>query len=110
MKVPVTIYAEMTPNPMAMKFVANIAIVEGSGAFEFTSEADTQGAPLAKVLFTFPFVTGVMFSQNFVTISIVPTLEWSEVVMEVREYLTNYLQAGQPIVDLSIYKKNPIAS
>ncbi len=99
MKVPVTIYAEMTPNPKAMKFVGNLAVVSNGEAYEFNAASETENAPLAKVLFTFPFVKGVMLSQNFVTLIIVDHLEWSDVMMEVRDYLTNYLQAGQPIID-----------
>lgn len=98
-------YAEMTPNPRAMKFVANIAIVSDGRAYEFTSASDTESSPLAKVLFTFPFVDGVMISQNFVTITITPNLDWDNVVLEVREYITNYLQAGQPVINVEKFKK-----
>ena len=105
MKVPVTIYAEMTPNPRAMKFVANIAIVTDGKAYEYTSAADTESSPLAKVLFTFPFVEGVMISQNFITISITANLDWNDVALEVREYVTNYLQAGQPVINAEKFKK-----
>lgn len=104
MKVPITIYAEMTPNPRAMKFVANIAVVTDGKAYEYTSVEDTDSSPLAKVLFTFPFVEGVMISQNFITISIIQNLDWNEVVLEVREYVTNYLQAGQPVVIAEKFK------
>tara|TARA_R110002050_G_scaffold290260_1_gene443789 strand:- start:120996 stop:121592 length:597 start_codon:yes stop_codon:yes gene_type:complete len=101
MKVPVTIYAEMTPNPKAMKFVANIALITNGKSYEFNEVSQAQNSPLAKVLFTFPFVKGVMLSQNFVTINIMDGLSWDDVVMEVREYVTNYIQAGQPIMDES---------
>ena len=104
MKVPITIYAEMTPNPRAMKFVANIAVVTDGKAYEYTSVEDTDSSPLAKVLFTFPFVEGVMISQNCITISIIQNLDWNEVVLEVREYVTNYLQAGQPVVIAEKFK------
>ena len=99
MKIPITIYAEMTPNPNAMKFVGNLAIVSNGEAYEFNSVEEAEHSPLARVLFTFPFIKSVMLSQNFVTLTIVDTLSWDDVVMEVREYLTNYLQAGQPIID-----------
>ncbi len=111
MKVPVTIYAEMTPNPKAMKFVANIAIISDGEAYEFLTAEDTSQSPLAKVLFTFPFVKMVMLSQNFVTLTIIDNLEWNDVVLEVRDYLTNYLQAGHPIIDenIKVEKVAPIA-
>ena len=99
MKAPVTIYAEMTPNPKAMKFVGNLAIVSNGESYEFSAVEETENAPLARVLFTFPFVKAIMLSQNFITLTIVDNLEWDDVVMEVRDYLTNYLQAGQPILD-----------
>jgi len=99
MKEPITIYAEMTPNPKAMKFVGNLAIVSNGESYEFINDSDTKDAPLARVLFTFPFVKAVMLSQNFVTLTIIDSLEWDDVVMEVRDYLTNYLQAGQPIIN-----------
>ena len=105
MKVPVTLYAEMTPNPRAMKFVANIAIVLDGKAHEYNSASETDSSPLAKVLFTFPFVTGIMLSQNFVTVSITPNLDWNDVALEVREYITNYLQAGQPVLNAEKIKK-----
>ena len=90
----------MTPNPKAMKFVANIALVTDDQAYEFNSVDECESSPLAKVLFTFPFVKSIMISQNFVTISIIAQLDWDDVVMEVRNYLTNYIQAGQPIMVL----------
>ena len=102
MKVPVTIYAEMTPNPKAMKFVANIALVTNGIAYEYNHMSETGNSPLAKVLFTFPFIERVMISQNFVTLTVIPNLDWEEVTLEVREYITNYIQAGQPIVDTSV--------
>jgi len=99
MKVPVTIYAEMTPNPRAMKFVANIPLILNGEAYEYTSTDNLESSPLARVLFTFPFIEGVMISQNFVTLTIVPNLDWNDVALEVRDYVTNYLQAGQPIIE-----------
>jgi Fe-S cluster biogenesis protein NfuA len=99
MKAPITIYAEMTPNPKAMKFVGNLAIVSNGESYEFVNDSEVEHSPLARVLFTFPFVKSIMLSQNFVTLTIIDSLEWDDVVMEVREYLTNYLQAGQPIID-----------
>ena len=46
---PVTVYAESTPNPNAMKFVVNKRIV--NDIFEFKSIDETNDSPLAKSLF-----------------------------------------------------------
>ena len=51
---PVTVYAESTPNPNAMKFVVNKKIVDD--VYEFKSIDQTKDSPLAKSLFGFDFV------------------------------------------------------
>ena len=47
---PASVYAESTPNPAVMKFVANKKLVDES--LEFTSIDTTKSAPLAQALFT----------------------------------------------------------
>ena len=58
-KIPVTIYAESTPNPSVLKFVANKSLVNGT--FEFKNIDEAKHAPLAQSLFHFPFVKEVFF-------------------------------------------------
>lgn len=96
-KIPVTVYAETTPNPGTMKFAANKVLVPYGATVDYQSADDCDEAPLAKALFTFPFVKGVFMSSNFVTVTKEDFIEWDDVVREMREYLTNYLQAGQPV-------------
>ena len=59
---PVTVYAEVTPNPATMKFVANKRIVPSTFEFKNIDEAAT--SDLAKQLFHFPFVKEVFFDEN----------------------------------------------
>ena len=94
---PITIYAESTPNPGTMKFVANKVLINYGATIEYHGAEECDEAPLAKVLFTFPFVKSVFFASNFVTITKTDGIEWDDVVLELREYLINYLQADQPI-------------
>ncbi|MBU2019137.1 MAG: NifU family protein [Bacteroidetes bacterium] len=99
MKVPVTIYAEMTPNPRTMKFVANKYLLIPGDSAEFTSLADTKGfSPLAESLFEFPFVRGVFLAANFVTITINDTISWDYVQMELREFIKDHLQDGKEVL------------
>jgi len=95
-KIPVAVYSESTPNPATMKFVASHMFLKDGGSIEFTSPDQTEDAPLAARLFTFPFVTGVFFAKNFVTITKNDAVEWMEITNEMREYLINYLTAGYP--------------
>ena len=57
MQVPVTVYAEMTPNPSTMKFVANKYLLITGDSAEFSSRGEAKGfSPMAEELFNFPFV------------------------------------------------------
>ena len=60
-KVPVTVYAESTPNPSAMKFVANKKITDQTLSFENVDL--TLDAPMARELFNFPFVKEVFMDD-----------------------------------------------
>ncbi|MCB0481721.1 MAG: NifU family protein [Flavobacteriales bacterium] len=96
-KLPVTVYAESTPNPKTMKFVTNFLFVKNGGIVEFNSAEEAEKAPLAARLFTFPFVTGVFFSSNFITLAKNDLVEWHDVFGEIRDYLSNYLTTGHPV-------------
>jgi len=98
MNVPVTIYAEMTPNPASMKFVANKHILIDSTVNFFTQEEAKGYSPLAEELFNFPFVKGVFISANFVTITKMETLNWDFVLMELREFLKAWLTEGKDVL------------
>lgn len=96
-KVPVTVYAESTPNPAAMKFVANKALADG--IFEFKNIDEAKYAPLAKELFGFPFVKEVFISENYVSISKYDIAEWQEVAMELREFIRKFIEDGKTILE-----------
>ena len=66
-KVPISIYAESTPNPGVMKFVANKKLVEQ--IFEYKTIDETTYAPLAQKLFHFPFVKEVFMDTNYISIT-----------------------------------------
>lgn len=99
MQVPVTIYAEMTPNPSTMKFVANKYLLISGESVEFSSLADAKGySPLAEELFNFPFVKNVFIAANFVTITKTDSISWDFIVMEVREFIKNWIADGKDIL------------
>lgn len=95
-KVPVTVYAESTPNPSVMKFVANKKIV--TTLFEFTSIDEAKLSPLATELFHFPFVQRVFIDQNYVSITKYDIAEWQDINMELREFIRSYIENGKDIV------------
>ncbi len=95
-KVPVTVYAESTPNPSVMKFVANKKIV--TALFEFTSIDEAKLSPLATELFHFPFVQRVFIEENYVSITKYDMAEWQDITIELREFIKNYIENGKDIV------------
>ncbi|GAB4376237.1 MAG: hypothetical protein Kow0075_03150 [Salibacteraceae bacterium] len=98
-QMPYVIYAESTPNPATMKFVANKLLVSNGAVYEFKNEEDAANAPLAQRLFTFPFVRGVFVAQNFITLTKAEEVNWDDVMLEIREYISNYLNAGHPVLN-----------
>lgn len=93
---PVTVYAESTPNPNAMKFVVNKKIVDD--VYEFKSVDDTKDSPLAKSLFGFEFIKEVFFDFNFVSLIQKQGNNWDENVMDVREFIRSFIQDYNTIV------------
>lgn len=95
-KVPVTVYAESTPNPSVMKFVANKKIV--AALFEFTSIDEAKLSPLATELFHFPFIKSVFLDENYVSITKYDITEWQDITIELREFIKNYIENGKEVV------------
>ena len=96
-RVPVSLYAESTPNPSVMKFVANKMLIEQDHV-EFRNIEEAQPSPLAVQLFHFPFVKEVFISSNFVALHKFNVVEWDDVAQEVRQFLTEWITSGKPIL------------
>ena len=96
---PVTIYAEMTPNPNTMKFVADHMLISSGEIVEFLSPSDSKGySTLADALFNFPFVTKIFIAQNFVTVTKNDMIEWSDVSLEMRDFIREWLMENEEAV------------
>lgn len=95
-KVAITIYAEITPNPAVMKFVANKKIVPA--VFEFKNLDEAKGSDLAKELFHLPYVKEVFMDENYVSITKYEVASWDEITMELREMIRNFIADGNEVV------------
>ena len=94
--IPVTVYAEVTPNPSTMKFVASKKIV--GSAFEFKNIDEARDSTLATELFQFPFVKQVFIDENYVSVSKYEVAEWDDITVELREVIRNFITEGKQIV------------
>ena len=99
---PVTIYAEMTPNPNTMKYVADHMLVESGVVVEFLNSNEAKGySTFAEALFNFPFITRIFIAQNFVTVYKNDMVYWSDVTMELREFIKEWLMENEnPIQEI----------
>jgi len=95
-KIPTALYAEMTPNPATMKFVADRLLLTGGLQVEYQNKMEAKGSsPLAEELFNFPFVTNVFIANNFVTVTKDESLSWDMIVMQLREYMREWLMDNE---------------
>ncbi len=95
-QVAVTVYAEVTPNPATMKFVASRKIVPAT--FEFKNIEEAKDSELATALFQFPFVKQVFIDENYVSVSKYDVVEWDDITLEVRELIRNFIADGKDVV------------
>lgn len=87
------IYAEMTPNPMVMKFVSTKLLMDGF--IEVKSRDEASEVPLAKAIFDeYDFAKEVFISDNFVAVTKNVSVEWHEVMVSLRSFIADYLQNG----------------
>ena len=96
-KVPVTVYAESTPNPSVLKFVANKKLVASS--HEFTSIDAANYSPMATALFHLPFVKGVFLDENYVSVTKYDMAEWNDITLELREFIRGYIEDSKTIIN-----------
>lgn len=94
---PLTMYAEMTPNPAVMKFVTNKLLFDGMAEAKSIEEA-TQ-IPVAEALFSFPYVKEVFVADNYISITKVADADWNEIALELRYFLLEFIQADKKLVE-----------
>jgi Fe-S cluster biogenesis protein NfuA len=94
---PVTIYAESTPNPNVIKFVANKKLV--NIAHEFKTSESANYCFIAKALFNHDFIKEIYIDFNFISVTINEKFSWDEYTMQIREFILSYIKDGNQIID-----------
>jgi hypothetical protein len=95
-KIPITVYAESTPNPSVIKFVTNKKIV--TSMYEFTSIDEAKLSPLATELFHFPFVKSVFIDENYVSITKYDIADWNDITMKLRTFIKEFIEKKVVVV------------
>jgi len=97
-KIPFSIYFESNPNPNSLKFVANSMLLPAGEYYDYQNIESASNSELAQELFTYPFVNGVFFMSNFVTVSKTADTEWEEVKEGLKQHIKDYLESGKSVV------------
>lgn len=96
-KIPVTVYAESTPNPAVIKFVASRLLTKT--IVECKNIDETEASPLAKELFKFPYVKEVFIDENYISVTKYAVSEWQEITNEIRTFIKEFIENGNIAVD-----------
>ena len=97
---PVMLYTEQTPNPETLKFVTNQMIYPKNTADfkEDQEELAKEWSPLAAALFEMPYVKAVYICNNFITITKEINFDWTDILLDLKNFLKNYLNEGGVVV------------
>lgn len=96
-KNPVMLYTEQTPNPETLKYVLNVKLLDGMADFR-TKDMAVEWSPFATALFDLPYVKGVYFNNNFITITKEFNFPWEDIMLRLKEFIKTYVQDGKIIV------------
>ena len=95
------VYAELTPNPNSVKFVADRLLLF-EGTVEYKSKAEAVDCPIAYQLFDFTGIKSVFINTNFITITKEADIDWYEITNILREFIKGFLNSGE-----KLFLKNP---
>ena len=104
---PIVVYAELTPNPNSIKFVADVLLLEG-GTVEYNAKSEAVNCPLASQLFDFTGVKKVFITSNFVTVNKASDIDWFDISNILREFIRGFLMSGEKLFIGSPFDANHI--
>lgn len=90
------IETEKTPNPATLKFLPGRQVMS-AGTRDFATPEEAEASPLAEALFGLGDVTGVFFGSHFISVTIAPGAEWSDVKPDILAILLDHFSAGMPL-------------
>lgn len=93
----ISVYGETTPNPATLKFVLNKKLTKT--AVEFKNIGETTSSPLAKELFSFPFVKEIFIDENYISITKFDVATWEEITLEIRTFIKQFIENGGTVID-----------
>lgn len=84
-----SVRAEVTPNPNALKFTTNKLIFQGNDSIS-VMPGDTSEHEILNDLMKLDEVDNVFGYQNFITVNKHPDIEWDQLTPKVLEVFSNH--------------------
>jgi len=91
------IQTEATPNPLTLKFMPGVKVMETGTAF-FTTAEDAKLSPLATALFQTPGVTAIFLGSDFVTVTREVSETWEALKPALLTAIMDHFVAGKPVM------------
>ena len=83
-------------NLLSVKFIPG-RVVMGMGTRDFATPEEAEASPLASALFGLGDVTGVFFGGDFISVTIAPGAQWSDVKPDILSILLEHFSANMPL-------------
>lgn len=92
-----SILMEQTPHPDTIKFIINQQLLSHGQVLEFDASKNLNASPLVKELFAFPFIKQILITENYISITKQASVLWDDILLELRDYIYEYLNTGKPV-------------
>ncbi len=92
------IQTETTPNPLTLKFIPGVAVMENGTAF-YTDASAAQESPLAMALFEIPDVRAVFLGRDFVTVTRAESASWEVLKPSLLTTIMEHFVMGKKVVN-----------
>lgn len=93
----ISVYGETTPNPATLKFVVTRMLTKT--AIECKNIDQTAASPLARELFSFPYVKEVFIDENYISVTKYEMAKWEEITLELRTFIKQFIENGGTVID-----------
>ncbi len=93
---PITVRAEMTPNPHTLRFWTSRQLTEEPA--DFKSAQETSASPLARKLFGFPWTAGVFIGRDFITVTKQDWVDWETLAEPLAGLIQEHLESGEIVI------------
>ena len=90
------IRTEQTPNPATLKFLPAETVMD-AGTRDFADADSAEASPLAKALFDSGLVEGVFYGRDFISVTAVPGVSWTDLEPLVVETLLDHFVSKAPL-------------